>query len=380
MDDYDIDRFPYEYFPGALMAMQNDMSTDEHDEDDISSGVIGEAPNRVFVVDYQGAFLSNYQKVHFQFHLHEDSLTVSIVYGRGCNFLAPLIEPDDTDPFFVGVQQYKDTGLSTQYLGDLEESLRIDFDTKPFVGFAGIPSAPLLIPRGDTATLTLARPAGVAITVPTDFTLTCAAPTAATLTSALRLCPLTEGAEPCTSANATTVEFRAADYAADAEFVCTLTAAAPTDAVLLVAPFAVSIRLPRLSFGLPESALTLTVPSGSFELSLSLPADLQQLPASVNVTLTCTLAGAPTFTFDFSLCAEGDSACASSTGAIFQTNAQMPTGAYSCASTLAEGSSASSLYNLAAPFAVAVIRPKPGYKLTQSVDSPYGADGVKGPA
>ena len=356
-----ISHFPHATFDGALLAMHTAMSTAENPDDDIRSGVVGEAPNRTFVIDWQGTFRSNKHQVRFQFHLHENSLTISIVYGAGSNFQAPLIEPTGTNTIFVGIQQYQDSDQFTRYGGDLEESLRLDFDTKPFVGFTGIPSTPLLIPRGDTATLTLARPAGVAITAPTDFTLTCAAPTAATLTFPLRLCP-SQGVGPCTSATA--VEFRAADYSADAEFVCTLTAAAPNDAVLLIAPFAVSIRMPRLIFGAPPSK-ALVVPTGSATLSLSKQADLQ-LPASVGVTVTCTLAGAPTLSFEFSLCVEGDSACVSATSAVFQTNAQMPTGDYSCVSTLNEGSASSPLYSLPAPLTIAVIRPKASYQLTQS--------------
>lgn len=370
-DAYNID-FPCDEMDGAIFAFMTDMCTYEYPEDDIRTGVIGEMPNRTFVIDYQGAFLSNSQQVRFQVHFHEKLLTVRLIYGIRSTFMTPLTDPDGNDPFYVGVQHYRDTGISTRYIDNLLDFLQIDFETKPFVGFSGIPTEPLLITRNDTAILTFVRPIGLTIATSMEWTLTCESPTSSVIIFPLRICPIQE-VQLCV--NLATVKFSATSFSADAEFICTLIASMPSDTYLMVTPFSVSIHLPRLNF-LDLPIRSLIVPMDTAVLQIFKPDDLV-LPTSVGIILTCTMFNMPVLIFSFRMCVETDEFCMTETSAIFNTNVNMPSGNYLCVSTLGLGlgSEMSPLYNLPVPFTIKVVRPPAGYKLSQSTATPLSTEG-----
>lgn len=374
-----INQIPSNKMDGAIFAFMTDMRTDVYAADDFYSGMIGVAPQRIFVIDWQGSFYSNDQPVRFQVHFREDSAIISLLYGVGSNFKAPLMDPHDGDAFYVGVQQFGETGPFTRYDGDLSDFLLLNFDPKPAVIFSGLPTQPLLIQRGDVVKLSLSKPADLTLISAVDLTLTCLSPNVATLVIPLHLCPTVEGAELCI--NATVVDFNASLYSIDVEFVCTTTAAIPSDAYFLPQPFSVSIHLPRLRFHnvptmvltVPKSDAAMAPPSGAV-LTLVKPEDLE-LPASITFTLTCTMVSAPTLSFPLTLCAAADDACVDQTDVKFSTSSNMPSGDYVCVSALVTGTNVSSLYSLPGTLTIGVLRPSAGVTMKQSWAIPLSIEG-----
>ena len=200
-----LDQLPSTQFGTALLAYQPFLSLHEP-----HIGVIGEAPNRVFVIDVYHRLGSVFVRV--QYLIYERPAYgshLAVIYDR-----LPVVQQPWSSLGVAMALQSSDLGVAVIFDGTISGTTRLDYNLYE-MSFSGVPTAPLRAPDG-AARLTLLQN-NVVVDESTDYTLTCASPTAASLSFPLRLCAA--GDAGCTPL--TTVDISAAGVTETATFTCT---------------------------------------------------------------------------------------------------------------------------------------------------------------
>lgn len=215
----------------------------------VQSGVMGEAPNRIFVIDWQAhRGYTGAQLIRLQYLLYESGNHVAVSYSG-----IELNDPWSYARMAVALQSSQ-LELATAFRGRLTESTRLDYQV-PELRFSGVSAAPFCALTG-VAQVTLVQPADVDITQSTDYTLTCTSTTAINLTFPLRLCAADAACTPLTIA-----DFSTATVTEPTTYTCTPSFVGLTSLVYAL-PVAFSVTLlPRLTCT-NEWSLTVSGPVG----------------------------------------------------------------------------------------------------------------------
>ena len=203
----EADQLPSTQFGTALMAFQRSMMLSA-----VTSAVVGEAPNRIFVIDCMMSLSLNSGGLQVQYLLHEQQLgsRLSVIYSDFPDVVNPW-----TNSRIAMALQSRDLEMATIFDGTLTGNTRLDYNQYE-LGFSGVPTAPLRAPDG-AAQLALVVPDGLEIAESADYTLTCTSATAATRSFPMRLCARSD--DGC--ASLATVDISAAAVTAPVTFFCT---------------------------------------------------------------------------------------------------------------------------------------------------------------
>jgi hypothetical protein len=200
----------------------------------VKSGVVGEAPNRVFVIDVQGTIEGQTEHLGLQYLLTELAAgsRLSVIYTGFPEIVNPKSQ------YWAMALQSQQLNTVIQFDGTLTNATRLDYDQHQ-LHFSGVPTA-VRGPDG-AAQITLRKSDVLEITESAEFALTCASATAETRFFQLRLCAADDSG--CTPL--TTVDFSAAGVTAPITFNCTSAfVGLPSLVYSLPAPFLVTLLSP----------------------------------------------------------------------------------------------------------------------------------------
>ena len=261
---YSLEQLPSTQFSTALFAYQTTMALTA-----VRSGVVGQAPNRTFVIDCQHTL--NSASVRLQYLLHEQPFgsRLSVIYSG----FPDVVNPWATAQIAVALQS-RDLNVAVKFDGTLTGTTRLDYNQYELY-FSGVPTAPIRALDG-AAQITLVVPDGLEIAESADFTLTCTSATA-NQTFPLRICA--NGDAGCTPL--TTVGFSAAGVTAPVSYTCTSAFVGLSSLdYSLPAPFLVTL-LPPVSV---DNDWTLTVSGPApFPTRVFTNADATQSPIELPV-------------------------------------------------------------------------------------------------
>jgi hypothetical protein len=235
---------PFSSLGTALMAFQAYWQVTA-----VRSGVVGQAPSRVFVIDVQGNIEG--RSLGLQYLLSELAAgsRLSVIYSGFPDIANPMGQNNAV------ALQSQELNTGVRFDGTITNTTRLDYDQHQLY-FSGVPTAPIRGPSG-AAQIALEKTAFLELAESAEFTLTCTSATA-NQTFPLRLCA--EGDAGCTPL--TIVGFSAAGVTAPVTFNCT----------------SAFVGLSALDYSLPAHFLVTLLPpvsvTNDWTLTVSRPASL----------------------------------------------------------------------------------------------------------